>query len=307
MHRARRTTGTAETQPSRASLADSHASCSQRRVGIWQTLPVRRSVGGLILLASGVFFALAISVFWLERVSFTPEVDTDVTYAIMGDEDIRLQLASVIAGATASDLGMSSNDLRDFVVSITRIRDGATEMRQFTADAHARLIGDRDEPVDITPAEQVQITRTERAAILPAIRLPVEEVTAMRVIASATSWIWLVSFGLAVLALLLGIILRPERGEFAFAFGAGCALTGALIVVIGYLVPGFVFPSISSDTWIGVFPQLAKHYLPATLIGALLFIAVGAASILLTGGRRQRRQRSTPLATTRYREQRRWS
>jgi hypothetical protein len=268
---------------------------------------VRRSVGGLILLASGVFFALAISVFWLDRVAFTPEVDTDATYAIMGDEDIRLQLASVVAGATASDLGISSNDMRDFVVSITRIRDGATEMRQFTADAHSRLIGDSNEPVDITPAEQVQITRTERAALLPAIRLPVEQVTVMKVVASVTTWTWLISFGLGVLTLLLGIVLRPDRGEFAFAFGAGCALTGVLLFVFGYLVPGFVFPSIADDTWMGVFPQLAKHRLSATLIGAFAFIGVGAASVLLTGGRRQRRQRSTPLATTRYREQRRWS
>lgn len=290
-----------------ASSPGSTGSYSQRRVRVWQTLPVRRSVGGLILLASGVFFALAISVFWLDRVAFTPEVDTDATFAIMSDEDIRLQLASVIAGATASDLGMSSNDLRDFVVSITGIRDGATEMRQFTADAHARLIGDRDEPVDITPAEQVQITRTERAAVLPAIRLPVEQVTAMKVVASATTWIWLISFGLAVLTLLLGIILRPERGEFAFAFGAGSALTGTLLFVIGYLVPAFVFPSIANDTWMGVFPQLAKHRLPATLIGAIAFIGVGTASILLTGGRRSRRQRSTPLATSRYRDQRSWS
>lgn len=298
---------TAETLLSAASSPGSTGSYSQRRARIWQTLPVRRSLGGLILLASGVFFAVAISVFWLDRVAFTPEVDTDATYAIMGDEDIRLQLSSVVAGATASELGMSSNDLRDFVLSITRIRDGATEMRQFTADAHSRIIGDRDEPVDITPAEQVQITRTERAAVLPAIRLPVEEVTAMRVIGSVTTWTWLISFGLGVLTLLLGIVLRPERGEFTFALGAGCALTGALIFVNGYLVPGFVFPSISDDTWMGVFSQLAKHRLPATLIGTLAFIAVGAASILLTGGRRQRRQRSTPLATTRYREQRRWS
>lgn len=268
---------------------------------------MRRSVGGLILLASGAFFALAISFFWLDRVAFTPEVDTDATYAIMGDEDIRLQLASVVAGATASDLGMNPNELRDFVVSITRIRDGATEMRQFTADAHSRLIGDRDEPVDVTPAEQVQITRTERAAILPSIRLPVERVGAVSVIASVTTWIWLITFGLAVLALLLGIVLRPERGELAYAFGIGSALTGALVVVLGYLVPAFVFPSLSDDTWMGVFPQLAKHRLSATLIGALAFVAVGAASVLLTGGRRQRRQRSTPLATSRYRDQRSWS
>lgn len=274
---------------------------------IWQTLPVHRSLGGLILLVSGAFFALAISIFWLDRVAFTPEVDTDATYAIMGDEDIQLQLASVIAGATASDLGMSSNDLRNFVVSITEIRDGATEMRQFTADAHARLIGDRDEAVDITAKEQVQITRTERAAVLPPIRLPVERVTAMAVIASVVTWTWLISFGLALLTLLLGVVLRPERGEFTFAFGAGSALTGALLFVIGYLVPAFLFPTISDDTWMGVFPQLAQHRRAVTWIASLGFFATGAASVLLTGNSRRRRQRSTPLATSRYREQSRWS
>ncbi|MFK7917105.1 MAG: hypothetical protein AB8G14_03425 [Ilumatobacter sp.] len=268
---------------------------------------MRRSLGGLILLSSGVFFALAISVFWLDRVAFTPEVDTDATFAIMGDEDIRLQLGSVIAGADASELGMSANDLRQFVVSISRIRDGATEMRQFTADAHALVIGDREEPVVITANEQVQIVRTERAAVLPPITLPVERVGAMAIIASTTTWIWLISFGLAVLTLLVGLILRPERGEFAFALGTGLAATGALLFVIGYLVPAFVFPSVADDIWMGVFPQLAKHRQSVTWIGALAFIAAGAAAVFLTGSSRQRRQRSTPLATSRYREQRRWT
>lgn len=274
---------------------------------IWQTLRVRRSLGGLILLASGVFFALAISVFWLDRVAFTPEVDTDATFAIMGDEDIRLQLGTIIAGADADELGMSANDLRQFVVSISRIRDGATEMRQFTADAHALVIGDREEPVVITANEQVQIVRTERAAVLPPITLPVQEVGAMAIIAGVTTWVWLISFGLSVLTLLVGLVLRPERGEFTFAFGAGAAATGVLLVTIGYLVPAFAFPSISDDIWMGVFPQLAKHRQGVTWIGALACIATGAAAVLLTGSSRQRRQRSTPLATSRYREQRRWS
>lgn len=254
-----------------------------------------------------MFFAFAISVFWLDRVAFTPEVDTDATFAIMGDEDIRLQLGTIIAGASASELGMSANDLRQFVVSISRIRDGATEMRQFTADAHATVIGDRDAPVIITPNEQVQIVRTERAAVLPPITLPVQRVGAMAIIASVTTWVWLISFGLAVLSLLVGLVLRPERGEFAFAFGVGSATTGVLLFTIGYLVPAFVFPSVSDDIWMGVFSQLAKHRQSVTWIGALAFVATGAAAVLLTGNSRQRRQRSTPLATSRYREQRRWS
>ena len=268
---------------------------------------MRRSLGGLILLVSGVLFAIAISTFWLDRVAFTPEVDTDAAYAIMGDEDIRLQVASVIAGADAAELGVSPADLKVLVTQIARIRDGATEMRVFTAAAHERVIGDSDDPVVITPAEQVQITRTERAAVLPPITLPVERVGAFDLLASITTWTWMITFGLAALTLLFGLIIRPERGEFSFALGVGCAATGALLIVFGYLVPAFLFPTISDDIWVGVFPSLATHRRTLTLVAAVVFFGLGAGAVFFTGNRRQRRQRSTPLAATRYREQQRWS
>ena len=268
---------------------------------------MRRSLGGLILLVSGALFALAISTFWLDRVAFTHEVDTDATYAIMGDEDIRLQVASVIAGADAAELGVSPADLKVLVTQIARIRDGATEMRVFTASAHERLIGDTDAAVVITPAEQVQITRTERAAVLPPITLPVERVGAFDVLGSITTWTWMITFGLAALTLLFGLVIRPEQGEFSFALGAGCAATGILLVLFGYLVPAFVFPSISDDIWVGVFPSLATHRRTLTFGAAVVFIAIGAGAMLFTGGGRQRRQRSTPLAATRFREQQRWT
>lgn len=268
---------------------------------------MRRSLGGLILLVSSGFFAIAISTFWLDRVAFTPEVDTDAAYAILGDEDVRLQVASVIAGADAAELGVSPSDLKVLVTQVARIRDGATEMRVFTAAAHERLIGDTDAPVVITPAEQVQITRTERAAVLPPITLPVERVGAFDVIASITTWTWMITFGLAALTLLFGLVVRPERGEFSFALGVGCAATGILLVVFGYLVPAFLFPAISDGIWVGVFPSLATYRRSLTFAAAIVFILIGAGAVGLTGNRRQRRQRSTPLAATRYREQQRWS
>lgn len=268
---------------------------------------MRRSLGGLILLISAALFALAISSFWLERVAFSPEINTDSTYAILGDEDIQRQIASVVSGATAQDLGVSPAELKVLVTQVSRIRDGATEMRVFTGAAHDRLIGGREEPVVITPAEQVQITRTERAAALPPITLPVERVAAFDMLASIVSWTWLVSLGGALLTLLLGLLLRPERGEFSFAFGAGCIATGIGMVVFGYLIPTFVFPLISDDTWVGVFPSLATHRRTLTFVGAFIFAIVGAGAILFTGNGRQRRSRSTPLAATRYREQQRWS
>lgn len=274
---------------------------------IWQTLPVRRSLGGLILLFSAASFALAISSFWLERVAFSPDVNTDSTYAILGDEDIQRQISSAVSGAAAQELGVSSADLRVRVTQVTEIRAGATEMRVFTAAAHDRLIGGNDEPVVITPAEQVQITRTERAATLPPITLPVERVAAFDIIASATRWIWLVGLGLGVFTLLVGLVLRPERGEFSFALGIGFLGTALGLVVIGYLIPNFIFPLISDEIWVGVFPRLATHRATSTFAAAVVLAVLGGLTILFTGGARQRRSRSTPLAATRYREQQRWS
>jgi len=268
---------------------------------------VRRSAAGLFLLISGALFAVAISTFWMDRVAFTPSADTDSTYAVYGDEDIRRQVATLVAQADASELSMSPNDLSTFIEQITRIRDGATEMRQFTADAHALLIGDREDPVLITAEEQVQLTRTERVALQPVIRIPVRRVATLDVIASITSWTWLVSFGLAALTLLIGLVLRPERGEFSLAFAAGSAATGALLIVFGYLVPAFVLPSVSQDDWVGVIPRLAAYRRASTLIAAGVFVAIGAVTFLTTGGARQRRQRSTPLSVGRFREQQRWS
>ena len=299
--------GSAETRPEAASAGGSIGSQSQGRARIWQTLPVRRSLGGLILLISAGLFALAAGAFWMERVAFTPEPTTDTAFAILGDEEIRLQVASIIAGADAEALNASANELRQKVNDIAQIPAGATEMRRFTAAAHARVIGQNDDAVEILPAEQVQIVRTERAAVLPPVTLPVEKVTALAIIGSLTSWVWLVSFAVGAVALLLGLALRPERGEASFAFAYGSAGIGASLLLFGYVIPGFVLGATSNAVWAGALPRLAAMNRTSTLVAALVFVAIGAAAGFLTSGNRQRRQRSTPLAATRFREPQRWT
>lgn len=259
------------------------------------------------MLISAGLIALAVGTFWMERVAFTPEPTTDKAFAILGDEEIRLQVASIIAGADAEALGVSANELRQKVSDIAQIRDGATEMRRFTADAHARVIGENDDAVEILAAEQVQIVRTERAAVLPSVTLPVERVTVLAAIGSITSWVWLVSFAIGTVALLLGLALRPERGEVSFAFACGCAGIGVSLVLFGYLIPGFVLDATTDAVWSGALPRLAGMHRTPTLVAALIFGAIGAAVSFLTNGNRQRRQRSTPLAATRFRDPQRWT
>ena len=268
---------------------------------------MRRSLGGLLLLIAGGLFAVSISTFWLDRVAFSPSASTDSAFEIIQDEDIKSQIATLVATVDGPTLGMSPNLLAETIEGLTARRAMAAEMRRFVAEAHKVVIGDSDGPVEILPAEQVQIVRDEHVALMPPITLPVNEVGSISFVAMIVGWTWLLTGGAAIIAMLLGLFVRPERGEFAFAFGLGCIATGVMLVIMGYIVPAALLPALSEDTWMAVFPRLAAKNLTVTLLGALAFIAVGALATFATTGLRQRRQGSTPLATSRYREQQRWS
>ena len=71
--------------------------------------------------------------------------------------------------------------------------------------------------------------------------------------------------------------------------------------------PLVVLPSISTTTWMGVFPQLANHYRTLTIVFAIVSGAIAVGLLWLSGSIGQRRQSSTPLAVGRYREHQRWS
>lgn len=239
--------------------------------------------------------------------AFTPTPDTDDTAAIVSDEDIRSEIATVIASADAPVLEQSPTQLKEFVEQIAAIDAGAALMTEFVADAHARLIGEVDEPVRISGPEQAQIVRDERVAENPPITLPVQPVSALEIADTLLGWTALAAVAVGFLLLVAGFVFRPERGEGTFAVSTFFVATGVMLVVFGYLVPLAVLPALSDDTWMGVFPSLANESRTITFAAAIAFAAAGGALYYLTAGRRQRRQGSTPLSMGRYREQHRWS
>ena len=239
--------------------------------------------------------------------AFSPDVDTDATEAIVDDGDIRSEIATVIASADAPVLGQSPTQLKEFVEQIAALEPGAALMTEFVADAHARLIGQLDEPVRISGPEQAQIVRDELVAENPPITLPVQPVSALEVVDTLLGWTALVSLAVGFVALVAGFVFRPERGEGTFAVAAFFVFTGASLVLFGYLVPLVVLPALSDDTWMGVFPALADDKRAITFGVAIVSALIGGAIYYLTASRRQRRQSSTPLSMGRYREQHRWS
>lgn len=268
---------------------------------------MRRSLAGLLLLISCVLFAVAISTWWMQDVVFSPTPDAGVTYSILGDAEIRGEVATLIASADAAVIGTSTAQLREFIEQISRLSDGAALMGGFVSDAHARIIGDNSNPVQISAVEQYTIVRDERAALSPDIVLPVPEVGGVAFVNTITWWLMIISAAGGLMLLIVGFLARPERGEFTFAIAVGLGALAVLIVLFAYLIPIGPLNVFSDNTWMGIFPRLANRSRNTTLFIALLS-AAGAAGLLLgTSGLRQRRQKSTPLSVGRYREQHSWS
>ena len=260
-----------------------------------------------MLIVAAILIALSIGTWWLQRVAFSPSNDSNVTYSILGDEEIRSQVATIVAGADAPILGQSATQLREFIEEIARIPDGAALMSGFVSDAHARVIGEFDGRVSIDAQEQVNIVRNELVGEAAPITLPVQEVGSMAFLNDWLGWFALGTLALAVLIAIIGALLRPERGEGTFALGVLFAATGLSLLVFGYLVPLLALPAFSDDPWMGVFPRLANHHRNLTLVLAVASLVVAALIVFGTSSRRERRQHSTPLNVGRYRDERSWS
>ena len=261
-----------------------------------------------MVIVAAVLVAIAAGSFWLQRVAFSPSPDSGVAYSVMADDEIRGLVSTIVAGATAPTLAQSSAQLREDIEVIARIPAGAALMRQFLGDAHARVIGDSDERVLITPEEQVTIVRNEAVADDDPITLPVQQVGSLSFLNSALSWFTLATLGLGVVIGLAGLFLRPERGEGTFALGVFFASLAGSLVVFGFLVPQLVLPALADDVWMGLFPQLANHHRNLTLILAAVALALTAAIVFGTGGRRgDRRQSPSSYPMARYSNDRGWS
>lgn len=260
-----------------------------------------------MLIVGAVLIALSIGVWWLQRIAFTPSDDSGVAHSVLGDEDIRGQVAAIVASADAPVLSQSPTELKEFIEQIARIPDGAALMSRFVAEGHARVIGANDRLVLITADEQVAIVRDERVGEADSLTLPIQRVASMAFLDRWLGWIALVTAGLGLLFLLVGIVMRPERGEGTFALAVGSASLAGSLFVFGYLVPLAVLPAVSDEPWMGVFPRLANHHRNLTLLLAIIALAIAAVIMFGTSSRRQRRQGSTPLNVTRYRDDRSWS
>lgn len=246
----------------------------------------------------------------MQRIVFDPSTSVDVAVTVMRENaDVRNQLVELVAGATAPALGTTAAELGPAIDQTLSIPEGAALTTGILSDAHARLVGARDEPVQITGVEMVQLTRNQVVATVPAVTLPIEPISWLSTVRGVLSWFVPIAAVIGVAALILGIVAHPRRADAVFGIGVFCILAALLGGVLGYVVPAFVLPLLNDDAWMAVVPAVANDQLPLIAGTSVALAVIGV--ILLIGatgaGRRKPKSWSSPVGTGRYADQRHWS
>jgi hypothetical protein len=154
----------------------------------------------------------------------------------------------------------------------------------------------------------VNIVRDQRAAALPAVTLPVEEVSILDTIRTTLRWFVPIAALVGLAAVILGILAHPERADAVFGIGVFCILAAVLAMVLGYVVPTFLLPALSDNLWVEVIPAVANNELRTVAGLSCVLAIVGVVLIIGSAGfRRRKTSWSSPVRVARYNEQRRWS
>ncbi len=256
----------------------------------------------MLFLVAAVAISVAAGSWWLQRIAFTPDGTREAAAAVLEDADIRVELNTLIVGATAPVMDVNPVELGSMLENVVlTTRPGAAEMAPIIERIHRRIIGG-DERIVLTGADMVPVVRDERAYDAEPVTLPIDEIGVLRNFDGALGWLWLIFGVLGVLALLFAILARPDRRDIRRFLGEfGLALAASLLL-FGYLIPVHLLTALDNQTWTHAIPQVTSRTVPL-VFGSVVVLAVGGAALALSAsvGGSRRRQTSTPLAAARYR------
>lgn len=272
---------------------------------------MRRTLAGLLFGIAYACASVAFGGFLLQRTAFNPDRTADSARTVLEDPAIRGQVIDLVANATSSKLGVPAADVKTGILDLLDDPRYAAamsrEMAEILHDAHAHLIGQQDEPVQITAQQMRNIVRKDVVSSLPPVELPVPKVTALAVARDVLRWLVPIAAIAALFFALIGLTAHPERAALLRSLGFGLFLLAALVVVLGYLVPRFAVPALSDSPWANAPARLADDNLPVIVALAVVLVAGGGALLMGSGVIRRRRRWSAPVSTYRYNEERRWT
>ncbi|MFZ1491026.1 MAG: hypothetical protein WAS51_13895 [Ilumatobacteraceae bacterium] len=241
---------------------------------------MRRSVSTLLLWLASLLFGAAMTGWWMQQTVFDPSNTESVTGAVLDHESVRTELTRRITEATAEQLGVDRDEVAFAVDRAAQTPAGAELLAQLVVDSHARLIGERDAPVQITPAQLVVVLGDDRAALLPAILLPVPRVSSLAWFNSTLDDLVLATFLGALGCALLALVVHPDKARMLKILGLGLVGVAVLVGIIGWVLPTFVLPVLTDSPWAKAIPEIA-HSALSLLVGlSLVSAGLGVAAII---------------------------
>lgn len=274
---------------------------------------MRRGLAGILLCAGGAFAAVAVAGWWTQRIVLDPDSSRAAAGAIYADELVSSSVANLVADYTTQRVGIAADQMAiTFVADIEPMladRVVNTILDDLAADAHAALVGVRDEPVVLTGLDLVMLVRTEAVGDLEPLVIPVERSTTLDYGRIVVNWTVPIAAGAGLLCVLLGLAARPGRADLLLALGVA-AITGAVLgFVLLYLAPRYGAPLVSAAPWSALLPAIAEHYLTSVAIATGIAGIAGVLLILASYGIGSRASKSwsTPVRSARYADQPKWS
>lgn len=273
--------------------------------------PVRRSLAGLLFGLAFACACLALSGLLLERTAFSADNVGDSAFAVLQDSTLQAEVVRAISAGTATQIyptdAAAAATITENIGIVASTEAGSELLADVLRDAHARVIGDSDEPVVISPAQLVQIVRDERAATLTPLTLDVPKVGALSLVSSVLGWLVPISGIAAIVFFVLCFLARPEKAALVRTLGLGLLVLAASLILFGYVLPRFVPTLLDDSPWARIGPAMADDSIALILGVAVVLVAAGLALFTMSNRMGRTRRWSTPVSTYRYREERRWS
>lgn len=269
---------------------------------------MQRSLSGILFLVAAILIGIAAGLWWMNFTALSPNSTTGNSQAILSDDEIRAEITTVVAAATAGELDQTPAEVALLVDQVLRSRPGAAVAAEITRAGHERLLGLSAEPVRISGPQLVELVRDQRVGDLPGVTLPVAEVPMLGFIERWLGWLLIVLVSLAVIAFVGGLVVRPERIDITRGLAELLISLGVNLVLFGFLLPYLILPAVDDTTWIGAISRLAARTFLLEFLVAIVLIVGGVMVWMRTQGGDRRSNWSPSGGAVRFgATERRWS
>lgn len=254
--------------------------------------------------AANLLIGFAVWGWWLQHTAFDPGRVTDVADRVLAVDAVQRQITDAITEAVAVQLGQDPDTIALVVEQAATTPSGVDLLADVVVESHRVLIGRDAGPVVITPEEMVQLLGDDRAALLPAVTLPVTTIGPLDTLRRFLDATVAPAFVLALILAGFAVVVHPQRDRLVRRWGFTLMVLGVLVLAIGYLVPTVVLPSLTTSPWVQAIPEIANGQLQLLL--GISLVCAGAGLGLVATAAAMRRTRLERDAATRGVPQQTW-